>query len=91
MSTRFVEDLVPLLALGLVASALYRQVRTSLPGRAIGLWALPKGPGYVLTFLEILSALFLVIPMTIVWGLALASIIAPCHVIALWRTHPVRT
>ena len=91
MSTGFVEALVPLLAFGFAASALYRMVQMRFPSRAIGLWALPKGPGYVLTFLEILSALFLVIPMTIVWSLALASIIAPCHVIALWRTHPVRT
>lgn len=91
MSTGLVEAVVPLLALGFATSALYRQVRTRFPGRAIGLWALPKGPGYVLTFLEILSALFLVIPMTIVWGLALASMIGACHVIALWRTHVVRT
>jgi hypothetical protein len=91
MSTGLVEAVVPLLALGFAASALYRLARTRFPGRTIGLWALPKGPGYVLTILEILSALFLVIPMMIVWGLVLASMIAACHVIALWRPHPVRT
>lgn len=80
-----------LLALGLVASALFRLVRTQRPGRAIGLWALPNGPAYVLAFLEMLTALFLVIPMTMIWGLTLATMIAACHVIALWRAHPVRT
>jgi hypothetical protein len=80
-----------LLAIGFAASALFRLVRTQRPGWAVGLWALPNGPAYVLAFLEILTTLFLVIPMTMVWGLALASMIAACHGIALWRTYPART
>jgi hypothetical protein len=91
MSAGLLTAALPLLALGFTVSALFRLVRTRRPGWAIGLWALPKGPGYVLAFLEMLAALFLVIPMTIVWGLALASMIAACHAIALWRTHPLRT
>jgi hypothetical protein len=91
MSAGLLTASLPLLALGFAASALFRLVRTHLSVRAIGLWALPKGPGYVLTFLEMLSALFLVIPMTMVWGLALASMIAAGHGIALWRSIPART
>ena len=80
-----------LLAIGFAASAVFRLLRMRYRGWAIGLWALPRGPAYALSLLELLTALFLVIPMTMVWGLALASMIAACHGFALWRTHPVRT
>jgi len=92
MSAALLTAALPFLALGFAASALFRLVRMRFPGRAIGLWALPKGPGAVLAFLEILSVLFLMIPMTLIWGLFLACALGACHLASLWRTsHPVQT
>jgi len=90
MGARILESLVPLLVLAFSASALFRVVRMFLPGPSFGLWSLPKGPSVVLVFLEVLSTLFLLIPMTLIWGLFLACVIATCHFKSLWRmSHSV--
>ena len=94
MSARLLESLVPFLALAFAASALFRLARMRFPGRAAGLWALPKGPGFVLAFLEGLTALFLVITTTLIWGLFLMTVLAAAHLAALWKTwlsDPVQT
>jgi hypothetical protein len=86
MSARLLESLIPLLALAFAASALFRLARMRFPGRAVGLWALPKGPGVVMAFLEGLAALFLMITTTLIWGLFLVTVLAAAHAAALWKT-----
>ena len=86
MSMRLLESLIPFLALAFAASALFRLARVRFPGRAAGLWAIPKGPGMVLAFLESLTALFLMITATLIWGLFLVAVLATAHAAALWRT-----
>jgi hypothetical protein len=96
MSVRLLTSLIPFLALAFAASALFRLARMRFPGRAAGLWALPKGPSIVLAFLEGLAALFLMITTTLIWGLFLATALTLAHAAALWKTpalagpdHPV--
>jgi hypothetical protein len=94
MSMRLLESLMPFLALAFAASALFRLARMRFPGRAAGLWALPKGPGIVLAFLEGLTALFLMITTTLIWGLFLVTVLALAHAVFLWKTwlsDPVQT
>ncbi len=94
MSVRLLESLIPFLALAFAASALFRLARMRFPGRAAGLWALPKGPSIALAFLESLTALFLTITTTLIWGLFLVTVLAAAHVAALWKSwlsDPVQT
>ena len=91
---RLLVSLVPFLALAFAASALFRLACIRFPGHAVGLWALPKGPAMVLAFLEGLTALFLMIAGTLIWGLILAAALVAAHAAALWKTclsDPVRT
>jgi hypothetical protein len=48
------------------------------------------GPSYALAVLGICAALFLAIPLTVVWGLVLAAILGICHVVALRKMHAQR-
>jgi hypothetical protein len=86
ISMRLLESLMPFLALAFAASTLFRLARMRFPGRAAGLWALPKGPTIVLAFLEGLTALFLMITTTLIWGLFLVTVLTLAHVAALWKT-----
>ncbi|HVW75942.1 MAG TPA: hypothetical protein VHC39_20055 [Rhizomicrobium sp.] len=52
--------------------------------------ALPKGPRYVLALLGLWAALFLAIPLTLVWGLVLAAILGICQAVALWKMRGQR-
>jgi hypothetical protein len=88
MSARLLESLVPFLALAFTASAFFRLARMRFPGRTAGLWALPKGPGIVLAFLEGVAALFLMITTTLIWGLFLVTVLTLAHAAALWKTWP---
>ena len=48
----------------------------------------------VLAFLESLTALFLMITTTLIWGLFLVTVLAAAHVAALWKSwlsDPVQT
>jgi hypothetical protein len=94
MSARFLESLLPFLALAFATSGLFRLARMRFPGHGAGLWALPKGPSMVLAFLEGLTALFLMITGTLIWGLILAAALIAAHATALCRalwSDPVRT
>jgi hypothetical protein len=94
MSMRLLESIVPFLAVPFAASALFRLARMRFPRRAAGLWALPKGPSIVLAFLEGLTALFLMITTTLIWGVFLVTVLAAAHAAALWRiwlSDPVQT
>jgi hypothetical protein len=88
MSMRLLESFMPFLALAFAASALFRLARMRFPGRAMGLWALSKGPSIVLAFLEGLAALFLMITTTLIWGLFLVTVLAAAHAAALWKAWP---
>ena len=88
MSMRLLESLIPFLALAFAASALFRLARMRFPGRAAGLWALPKGPSVVMASIEGLAALFLMITTTLIWGLFLVAVLAAAHAAALWKTWP---
>jgi hypothetical protein len=72
-----------------VACAAYSLAGICLPAKSRRLRSLSKGPSYVLAFLGLWAALFLAIPLTLVWGLVLAAILGVCHMVALWkiRTH----
>ena len=85
---RLLESLLPLLALAFAASAIFRLARMRFPGRARGLWALAKGPSIVLAFLESLTALFLTITTTLIWGLFLVAVLIAAHAASLWKTWP---
>jgi hypothetical protein len=88
ISMWLLESLLPFLALAFAASALFRLARMRFPGRAVGLWALSKGPSIVLAFLEGLTALFLMITTTLIWGLFLVTVLAAAHAAALWKSWP---
>jgi len=88
MSMRLLESLMPFLALAFAASALFRLARMRFPGRAVALWALPKGPSTVLAFLEGVTALFLMVTTTLIWGLFLVTVLAAAHAAAMWKTWP---
>lgn len=94
MGGRLLESLIPFLALAFAGSALFRLARMRFPGRAAGLWALPKGPSIVLAAIEGLTALFLMIATTLVWGLFLVTVLAAAHAAVLWKSRlsdPVQT
>ena len=65
--------------------AAYRLAGICLPVKSRHLRTLPKGPSYVLAFLGLWAALFLAIPLTLVWGLVLAAILGVCQSVALWK------
>ena len=44
-----------------------------------------SGPSYALAILSLCAALFLAIPLTVVWGLVLAALLAVCHLVSLWK------
>ncbi|HEX4270605.1 MAG TPA: hypothetical protein VHZ32_04430 [Rhizomicrobium sp.] len=73
-----------------VGCAAYRLAGICLPVKSRHLRALPKGPSYVLAFLGLWAALFLAIPLTLVWGLVLAAILGVCQTVALWKMHAQR-
>ncbi|HEX4371158.1 MAG TPA: hypothetical protein VH019_07400 [Rhizomicrobium sp.] len=88
MSVRLLESLIPFLALAFAASALFRLARVRFPRRAAGLWALPKGPSIVMASVEGLTALFLMITTTLIWGLFLVTVLVLAHAAALWKAWP---
>lgn len=88
ISVRLLQSFIPYLALAFAASAIFRVARMRFPGRAAGLWALPKGPSIALAAIEGSAALFLLIATTLVWGLFLVAILTAAHAAALWKTWP---
>jgi hypothetical protein len=46
-----------------------------------------SGPSYALAALGLGAALFLTIPLTVVWGVVLAALLAVCDLVALRRTR----
>jgi len=44
-----------------------------------------RGPSYALATLGLCAALFLAIPLTVIWGLVLAGILALCHIVGFWN------
>ncbi|HEX4026426.1 MAG TPA: hypothetical protein VHX18_02310 [Rhizomicrobium sp.] len=76
-----------LLIIACVACALYRLAGSCLPPKTPRMRSLPKGPSYLLAFIGFWAALFLAIPLTVVWGLFLAAILVICHIVALWKLH----
>lgn len=49
-----------------------------------------SGPSYALAALSLCAALFLAIPLTLVWGLVLVAILAICHIASLRNLPPSR-
>jgi hypothetical protein len=73
-----------------LACAAYRLAAICWPG---GGHHPRTGPSSALAVLSLCAALFLAIPLTVVWGLVLAAILAVCHLVSLWKragTAPVR-
>jgi hypothetical protein len=79
--------LILILIIACLACAAYRLVGVCLPTKSPLLRAGRRGPNYVLAALDLCAALFLAIPMTIVWGLVLAAMLAICHIVALRKTY----
>ena len=74
--------LILLLILVCVACAAYRIAAICWPARGHH----PRtGPSYALATLSLWAALFLAIPLTVVWGLVLAAFLAVCHLVGLWK------
>ena len=70
--------------------AAYRLAGICLPVKSRHLRSRPKGPSHVLAFLGLWAALFLAIPLTLVWGLVLAAILGVCQTVALWKLRAQR-
>jgi hypothetical protein len=43
------------------------------------------GPSSALAVLSLCAALFLAIPLTLVWGLVLVALLAVCHLVSIWK------
>jgi hypothetical protein len=94
MSLRLLELLAPYFALIFMASATFRLARMRFVIPVTGLWALPKGPSAVMAVVELMAALFLMVPITLIWGLILGTALLASHMAALWKTRssaPVQT
>jgi hypothetical protein len=94
MNPHLLHTLVLALAIVMAASAGFRLARMHFDMPGAGLWSLSKGPSAVLAVMEILAALFLTIPTTLVWGLILGTALLASHAAALGKmllSDPVRT
>ena len=79
--------LIPLLIAVCLACAVWRLAGLRLRPRGRH----PRtGPSYALAALCLCTALFLAIPLTVIWGLVLAGILAVCHIVGLWNLRPSR-
>jgi hypothetical protein len=74
---------VLLLIIACLASAVYSLGGAFLPVK--GLRGLSRGPSGLMAFIALCAALFLAIPMTVIWGLVLAAILLVCHIVGLRR------
>jgi hypothetical protein len=85
MSARIMEAFVPFFALAFMAVALFRLARTGFAGHTIRLKSPAVGPSILIAALEMLCALFLVIPNTQIWGLFLGTVIGSSYGVTLWK------
>jgi len=68
-----------------VVDAFNRLLRMPLSREAHCIWGVPKEPSCVPSVLELLAALFVAIPMTLVWGLFLLTTVGIWHLIVMWK------